>query len=136
MVPLICPVTREPIELQGDMLVARKSGNSCPVVDGIPVLKYSELNLRQKLSKATLPLHRHVAVRAALTLPRRAVRRLAWAAGGGAPTRLHFGRLKPNYERPLCADSDACSSIDSHEAALFFHSRGYKILSPGSAAGA
>ena len=30
------------------------------------------------------------------------------------------------------SDSDACSRIDSHEACLFFKSRGYDVLRPGN----
>jgi hypothetical protein len=37
--------------------------------------------------------------------------------------------LTPNYEKYWVADSDAVNSIDSHEAMLWFRSRGDECLS-------
>jgi hypothetical protein len=45
---------------------------------------------------------------------------------------MRFTRLKPDYERFWMSDSDACSRLDVHEGCLFFHSRGYEVLSPGA----
>ena len=32
------------------------------------------------------------------------------------------------------SDSDAAARLDAHEGCLYFHSRGYEILRPGSSA--
>jgi SAM-dependent methyltransferase/uncharacterized protein YbaR (Trm112 family) len=104
------------------------------VCDGVLVLPYHELSFAKKLTKATLPIRESAPMRAATMIPPRVLRRFAWIAGGRKPTRLKYRRLRANYERPLCSDSDACSSIDSHEGSLFFASRGYDVLSPGPAA--
>jgi hypothetical protein len=80
--------------------------------------------------KATLPLRRHPALKASATLPARIVRRAAWALRPG-PLPFHFRRLKPDYRRFWMSDSDAASRLDSHEACLFFRSRGYEVLAPG-----
>jgi hypothetical protein len=100
----------------------------------VPVLPYRELSAKNKLIKALLPAINHPLFKAAHRIPRRMLRRLTWALAGGPKTSLRFKSLRPNYQRPLCADSDAASSIDSHEAALYFKSRGYEILNPGASA--
>lgn len=100
--------------------------------EGIPVRPYRDLSWRQKWIKATLPLRQQPMLKAAATLPGRALRRLAW--GGSGQTHFHFERLQPDYETFWLSDSDAASRLDSHEACLYFHSRGYDVLSPGPGA--
>jgi hypothetical protein len=80
--------------------------------------------------KLTLPLRRHRAVKAFGTIPARALRRTAWRLSGGGPTPMPVRRLRADYENFWEADSDACSSLDSHDAVLFFSSRGYEVLNP------
>lgn len=99
--------------------------------EGIPVRPYRDLNLRQKFVKVTLPIRQNLLVKALGTLPGRVVRRSAWARAPH-PTELRFERLQPDYETFWLSDSDAASRIDSHEGALFFHSRGYEVLAPGA----
>jgi len=41
---------------------------------------------------------------------------------------LRYRRLIPNYEKYWVPDSDAVNSIDSHEAMLWFRSRGDECL--------
>ena len=53
------------------------------------------------------------------------VRTLVAASG---PTRLRYRRLTPNYDQYWVPDSDAVNSIDSHEAMLWFLSRGDECL--------
>jgi SAM-dependent methyltransferase len=101
--------------------------------EGIPVRPYSDLDLRQKFIKATLPIRKNLLVKAAGTLPQRLLRRSMWARAGGQ-TEFRFERLRPDYETFWMSDSDAASRIDSHEGCLFFHSRGYQVLSPGTTA--
>jgi hypothetical protein len=63
--------------------------------------------------------------RMASLIPNRLVRSAAAQLG---PTKLHYRRLVPNYEKYWVPDSDAINSIDSHEAMLWFLSRGDECL--------
>lgn len=93
---------------------------------GVTVLPYSQLSLRDKITKGSLPLREHILWRAlwvALFRLWREMRR---------PSRLAYLRLTPNLDRYLTSDSDAYASIDPHAAVLFFRSRGFEVLShPG-----
>jgi hypothetical protein len=51
----------------------------------------------------------------------------------GSPSRLHYKRLTPNYEKYWTGDSDAVSSIDRYEALLWFASRGDTCLNCSNA---
>jgi SAM-dependent methyltransferase len=103
--------------------------------EGIPVRAYSELSLRQKLVKLSLPLRQSLPWKAATSLPARALRRALWSLRP-LPTALRFTRLRPDYETFWMSDSDAAARIDSHEGCLFFESRGYEVLRPGPGAAA
>jgi SAM-dependent methyltransferase len=98
--------------------------------EGIPVRPYRDLDLRQKLIKLSLPVRRNLLVKAATALPARLVRRFLWSRHG-RPEPLRFERLYPDYERFWMSDSDAAARLDSHEACLYFHARGYRVLRPG-----
>lgn len=90
----------------------------------LPIKAYRDLNLRQKVTKAAMPILVSKPWKAATRLPARVVRRIfaRW------PTHLRFRRLIPNFSQWI-ADSDAAASIDCHEGILFFESRGYEIIS-------
>jgi uncharacterized protein YbaR (Trm112 family) len=94
--------------------------------DGVPVRAYRELTLKQRLIKLSLPIRDSVFFRATASIPWRVWRRLTQVGSGP----LRFTKLRANYERFWMSDSDACASIDSHEAILFFERRGYEILNP------
>src|SRR6266446_1620252 len=96
------------------------------IVDGIPVRPYRDLTWKQRLVKVSLPIRDSVVFRAASSIPWRMWRRLTQPAPGP----LKFTSLQANYEHFWMSDSDACASIDSHEAILFFERRGYEILNP------
>lgn len=98
--------------------------------EGIPVRPYRDLDVRQKLVKATLPLRRNIVIKALGALPARVARRARWSLRPG-PTSLRFERLRPDYETFWMSDSDAAARLDVHEGCLFFHSRGYEVLVPG-----
>lgn len=42
---LVCPLTRSPLELQGEELVAKEGGLRYPVREGIPIMLISEAKL-------------------------------------------------------------------------------------------
>ena len=91
----------------------------------ISVLPYAELDLRQKLVKALLPVLRSRPYKLLTRLPPRVWRRIR--ARPRNP--LRWRRLIP-YHGPLwTADADATTDIDCHEGILFFETRGYACLS-------
>lgn len=92
---------------------------------GYPVRPYSDLDYKGKLIKASIPLQRSAVFRSIMHLPARATRHLALMFG---PTTLRYTELTPNFEKYWMQDSDAINSIDSHEALLWFTSRGDECL--------
>ena len=97
--------------------------------EGLPVRAYRELRPAQKVRKALIPVRDSLLWRGIFEIPRRMGRRMSTALRA-APAQLHYQRLQANSTQFWMADSDACSAIDSHEAILFFESRGYVILKP------
>jgi ubiquinone/menaquinone biosynthesis C-methylase UbiE len=93
--------------------------------EGYPVRPYSDFGLAGKILKASIPLRSSLPFVSTYLLPNRTVRDLASRMG---PTRLRYRRLTPNYEKYWMPDSDAVNSIDSHEAMIWFRSRGDECL--------
>jgi SAM-dependent methyltransferase len=93
--------------------------------EGYEVRPYADFGMAGKIIKATIPLRSSVAFKFATLVPTRIVRSVA---AGSGPTRLRYRRLTPNYEKYWTQDSDAVNSIDSHEALLWFLSRGDACL--------
>ena len=94
--------------------------------EGIPVRPYRDLTWRQRLIKVSIPIRDSAVYRGVTSIPWRMWRRLTQSEPGS----LRFTRMWANYEHFWMSDSDACSSIDSHEGILFFERRGYEILNP------
>jgi SAM-dependent methyltransferase len=93
--------------------------------EGYEVRPYSDFGLGGKLIKGSIPLRSSPPFIVMSLLPNRIARNfVAWFG----PTRLRYRRLTPNYEKYWIADSDAVNSIDSHEALLWFRSRGDECL--------
>ena len=95
------------------------------ITELIPILPYAELNVRQKLVKALLPLIRSKVYKCLARVPVRIVRRIT--SGANAP--LHWGRLTPYHGEAWISDADAVASIDCHEGILYYVNRGYTCLS-------
>jgi SAM-dependent methyltransferase len=113
----------------GAVLFFLPAWNARPwAADGYEVRPYSDFGLMGKMVKGSIPLRSSVLFRAASLLPVRIVRQL-YASLGTGPTTFHYRRLTPNYETYWVADSDAVNSIDSHEAMLWFTTRGDECLS-------
>jgi ubiquinone/menaquinone biosynthesis C-methylase UbiE len=93
--------------------------------DGYEVRPYADFGFAGKLIKASISLRSSIPFRVTTLLPIRAVRTLVARSG---PTRLRYRRLTPNYDQYWVPDSDAVNSIDSHEAMLWFLSRGDECL--------
>ena len=92
---------------------------------GYEVRSYADFGLMGKLVKASIPLRSSQLFKVMTLVPIRVIRHLAAQSG---PTRLRYRRLNPNYEEYWVRDSDAVNSIDSHEAMLWFLSRGDECL--------
>ena len=92
---------------------------------GYEVRPHSDFDLAGKIVKASIPIRSSPLFRFMTLIPNRTVRSLVAQFG---PTRLRYRRLNPNYEKYWMQDSDAVNSIDSHEALLWFLSRGDECL--------
>jgi SAM-dependent methyltransferase len=99
------------------------------LAEGYKVRPYSDFGFVGKLIKASIPLRSSSLFMQMAFVPNRVVRRLVGQFG---PTRLRYRRLTPNYETFWGPDSDAVNSIDSHEAMLWFLSRGDECLNCGN----
>lgn len=93
--------------------------------EGYAVRPWRDLGWYGKLVKASIPLRNSVWFRLPGVFCKRAIHETQ--ALFSAPTRLHHGLLRPNYEVFWQADSDACNSIDPHDLLLWFASRGWRI---------
>ena len=96
--------------------------------EGINVRPYQDLTFRQKLIKLTIPLRNSKLWRGIFVIPWRICRRLCFLTNQ-SKTQFKYKKLNANFEVFWCSDSDATCSLDSHEAILYFLSRGYKVLS-------
>jgi SAM-dependent methyltransferase len=93
--------------------------------EGYEVRPYSDFHFFGKIIKASIPLRSSAPFRVVTFVPNRIIRSIVARFG---PTRLRYRRLAPNYEKYWVPDSDAVNSIDSHEAMLWFLSRGDECL--------
>ncbi len=94
---------------------------------GYAVRPYSDLGLKGKLIKASLPLRNSENFVFSYVAPIRAIRMFATTVQPG-PTNFHYTRLIPNYRKYWVPDSDAVNSMDPYEAVLWFESRGDRCL--------
>lgn len=98
------------------------------VPEGLHKRPYGDLNWRQRLTKATIPVRSSPAFMAATRVGRRALR-LARRAGASGPSSLHYQRLAPSFGTYWDYDADATVSLDAYDVTLFFLSRGDQPLS-------
>lgn len=92
---------------------------------GYEARPYRDLGLGGKLIKASIPVRKSDAFWVFTTVPNRWLRS---AFSGSGPTRLHYGRLEPNFAEYWQADSDAVNDLDEAEVARWFESRGDMCL--------
>lgn len=102
----------------------------CPswLAAGYPVRPYSDFDLKGKIIKASISLRRSVLWRAMLIFPKRLVRHISFMVGHKYK-KISYRKLEPNYEKFWMSDSDACNSLDPHDAILWFESNGFHCLS-------
>ena len=96
----------------------------------IPVRPYRALDLRQKVTKALLPVIKSRPFKLLTWIPWRLSRRLTRAANNP----LRWKPLTPYYGEDWISDADAAAGIDCHEAILYYTSRGYECHSHPTAA--
>lgn len=96
--------------------------------EGIPVRPYSNLTLRQKWVKATLPIRNSLWFRAMQVFPGRCVQLLQWIFWP-AERPLNYRPLRPDYKTFWMADSDAACSLDPMDVIVWFTTRGDQCLS-------
>lgn len=87
---------------------------------------YSALRTTQKIRKALLPLRNAIVWRALFELPRRVSREVRAQRGA---MEFEYGRLTPNLDEYVGTDSDAFTSMDPRALAIWFTSRGWKVVS-------
>lgn len=95
----------------------------------IPVLPYNQLTLRQRITKAMLPVLSTRAYKLLTKLPWRLWRRATQANN----RELSWRRLTPYHGELWISDADAVASLDSYEAIRFFEAHGCKCLSHAGA---
>jgi SAM-dependent methyltransferase len=96
--------------------------------EGYPVRPYSDFDIVGKLIKFSIPLRNSLVYRSLKTFPKRLVNHILFSIGF-KPKKIHFIRLKPNYTHFWMSDSDACNSIDPHDAILWFENHGMRCIS-------
>lgn len=114
---------------QGGYLFFAPAWHTRPWFAGNYRLKsFKELTPRGKLIKASIPIRNSILWRALYIFPKRFVRHLFFLLGYRYAS-MRYRRLKANYIDPLDDDSDACNSLDPHDAILYFCSNGFECLS-------
>lgn len=91
---------------------------------GYEVRPYSDFDLFGKVIKASIPLRNSILFRSLYIFPKRAVRSISFILGKRYK-RIKYKTLIPNYDFFWASDSDACNSIDPHDAILWFCSNGF-----------
>jgi len=94
--------------------------------DGYDVRPYRDFGVGGKLIKAAIPLR--TTFRTLARPEVRIMRAASWEILQ-KPTTLRYHRLIPNFQTYWEPDSDAVNSLDFHEMALWFRSRGDECLS-------
>lgn len=89
---------------------------------------YSDLSLKGKVVKASIPFRSSLIYRSAKVFPKRAFRH-ALHLMGFTHEQMRFKKLNANYEVFWGPDSDACNSLEPHDAILWFVSNGFTCLS-------
>jgi len=95
--------------------------------DGYEVRPYSDFNFTGKIIKSIIPLRDSFIYRALKLFPKRLYRHMLFLLGHKFKL-IKYKKITPNWEILWTSDSDACNSIDPHDAILWFESNGFKCL--------
>ena len=96
--------------------------------EGYAVRPFSDFAIKGKIIKALIPLRDSVFWRSFSIFPKRIFRHLSFLFGKKY-YKLKYKKLNANYDIFWTSDSDACNSIDPHDAILWFVSNGFECLS-------
>ena len=96
--------------------------------EGYAVRPYKDFNLKGKIIKALIPLRNSIIWRSLYIFPKRICRHILFLMGKRYH-KLKYKKLIANYTTYWTSDSDACNSIDPHDAILWFVSNGFECLS-------
>jgi SAM-dependent methyltransferase len=96
--------------------------------EGYAVRPYKDFGLKGKLIKLLIPVRSTVIWRSLSIFPKRIYRHL-FLLFGRRYDKILYKKIKANYEHFWISDSDACNSIDSHDAILWFLSNGFTCIS-------
>lgn len=96
--------------------------------EGYEVRPYSDFGLKGKLIKLSILLRDTVWWRSLFIFPKRIYRHFLFLQGRRYRLML-YKKITPNYDNFWLSDSDACNSIDAHDAILWFESNSLKCLS-------
>lgn len=96
--------------------------------NGYAVRPYGDFDWKGKLIKASIPLRNSVIWRSIFLFPKRFWHHLLFLLGYEFK-KIKYKKLTPNYDMYWTSDSDACNSIDPHDAILWFLSRGFECIS-------
>jgi SAM-dependent methyltransferase len=99
------------------------------VSQGLHKRSYSDLTIKQKLIKLTIPMRKSSLYRIIVRLSYRLGDMINYLLHR-QPTQLRYRELVPNLETYWDYDADAFASIDSYSTALYFLSRGDKPVYP------
>lgn len=116
----------------GSVFLVAAYGVDSWVSQGIHKRPFSDLILRQKLIKLTIPLQASIPYKVMVNLPARLIDAIKYLGQNGEGLSLRYNRLQPNYDIYWDYDADACVSLDSHSVALYFLSRGDQPWHPVS----
>lgn len=96
--------------------------------EGYEVRPYSDFDLKGKMIKLLIPLRNSLLWRSFFIFPKRITRSILFLFGYRFKE-IKYKKLLANYKTYWVPDSDACNSIDPHDAILWFESHGFKCLS-------
>lgn len=96
--------------------------------NGYGVRPYSDLDLRGKLIKASIPLRDNIFFRLLFVIPGCMIRTGKFIFSKRFGEKLDNKKIKANYEKFWTPDSDACNHIDPHAMILWFMANGCRVL--------
>jgi SAM-dependent methyltransferase len=96
--------------------------------EGYEVRPYSNFEIKGKIIKLLIPIRNSILWRSFFIFPKRIIRSVIFLLGFKYKE-VKYKKLQANYETYWMPDSDACNSIDPHDAILWFESNGFKCLS-------